>query len=108
MHNASTGVTMEFKYNHSGIRTQKIKKVNGTVTETTDYTLKGKLIAAMKKNTTIVMDALRYAYGEEKFSAITKAITTPHVALATFETLFLTGAVDWIKDVVVYQEVPLF
>lgn len=58
--------------------------------------------------TTIVMDALRYAYGEEKFSAVTKAITTPHVALATFETLYLTGAVDWIKDVVVYQEVPLF
>ena len=68
MHNANTGVTIEFKYNHEGIRTQKIKKVNGTVTETTDYTLKGKLIAAMKKNTTIVMEALRYAYGEEKFS----------------------------------------
>ncbi|MDO4757498.1 MAG: RHS repeat-associated core domain-containing protein, partial [Parabacteroides sp.] len=51
MHNASTGVTMEFKYNHNGIRTQKVKKVNGTVTETTDYILKGKQIAAMKKNT---------------------------------------------------------
>ncbi len=51
MHNANTGVTMEFKYNHEGIRTQKIKKVNGTVTETTDYILKGKTVAAMKKNT---------------------------------------------------------
>ncbi len=51
MHNASTGVTMEFKYNHDGIRTQKIKKVNGAVIETTDYILKGKQIAAMKKNT---------------------------------------------------------
>ena len=51
MHNANTGVTMEFKYNHDGIRTQKIKKVNGAVTETTDYILKGKQLAAMKKNT---------------------------------------------------------
>jgi len=51
MHNANTGVTMEFKYNQNGIRTQKVKKVNDTVTETTDYILKGKLIAAMKKNT---------------------------------------------------------
>jgi len=51
MHNANTGVTMEFKYNQNGIRTQKVKKVNGSVTETTDYILKGKLIAAMKKNT---------------------------------------------------------
>ena len=51
MHNASTGVTMEFKYNQNGIRTQKVKKVNGVVTETTDYILKGKYIAAMKKNT---------------------------------------------------------
>jgi len=51
MHNANTGVTMEFKYNHEGIRTQKVKKVNGAVTETTDYVLKGKQIAAMKKNT---------------------------------------------------------
>ena len=50
MHNANTGVTMEFKYNHEGIRTQKVKKVNGVVTETTDYILKGKQIAAMKKN----------------------------------------------------------
>ena len=51
MHNANTGVTMGFKYNHDGIRTQKVKKVNGVVTETTDYILKGKQIAAMKKNT---------------------------------------------------------
>ena len=51
MHNPYTGVTMEFRYNHEGIRTQKVKKVNGVVTETTDYILKGKQIAAMKKNT---------------------------------------------------------
>ena len=51
MHNANTGVTMEFKYNAEGIRTQKVKKVNGAVIETTDHILKGKLIAAMKKNT---------------------------------------------------------
>ena len=51
MHNANTGMTMEFKYNQNGIRTQKVKKVNGAVTETTDYILKGKTVAAMKKNT---------------------------------------------------------
>ena len=51
MHNAATGVTMEFKYNSEGIRTQKVKKVNGAVIETTDYILKGKHVVAMKKNT---------------------------------------------------------
>ncbi len=51
MYNTETGVTVEFKYNQNGIRTQKVKKVNGTVTETTEYILKGKTAAAMKKNT---------------------------------------------------------
>ena len=60
MHNANTGVTMEFKYNHIGIRTQKVKKVNGIVTETTDYILKGKTVAAMKKNT----DTYYFTYDE--------------------------------------------
>ena len=47
MHNANTGVTMEFKYNHEGIRTQKVKKVNGVVEETTNYILSGKKIVAL-------------------------------------------------------------
>ena len=47
MHNASTGVTMEFKYNQNGIRTQKIKKVNGVIEDTTNYTLSGNKIVSM-------------------------------------------------------------
>jgi len=47
MHNASTGVTMEFKYNQNGIRTQKIKKVNGVIEDTTNYILSGNKIVSM-------------------------------------------------------------
>ena len=76
MHNAATGVTMEFKYNSEGIRTQKVKKVNGAVIETTDYILKGKHVVAMKKNTdtyyftydasgrpaTVIYNSVKYTY----------------------------------------------
>ena len=58
MHNASTGVTMEFKYNAKGIRTKKIKKVNGIVAETTNYILSGKKLIALTKNT----DSLYFTY----------------------------------------------
>ena len=51
MHAGAIGVTMEYKYNQNGIRTQKVKKVNGEVTDTTDYILSGKHVVAMKKNT---------------------------------------------------------
>ena len=44
MTNAATGVTMEFIYNHAGIRTKKVKKVNGVLAETTEYMLNGKKI----------------------------------------------------------------
>ena len=60
MHNASTGVTMEFTYNHEGIRTQKVKKINDEVVETTDYTLAGKKIICMQKGN----DRLLFHYDE--------------------------------------------
>ena len=60
MHNAATGVTMEFAYNHEGIRTQKVKKVNDEIVETTDYLLYGKKIIRMKKGS----DTLLFHYDE--------------------------------------------
>ena len=43
----SDTVTMEFTYNHAGLRTKKVKKVNGTVTETTEYILNGKNVVEL-------------------------------------------------------------
>ena len=41
---SKSGMTVEFKYDHNGLRTQKkVTKADGTV-ETTDYTLHGKLV----------------------------------------------------------------
>ena len=47
MTNAATGVTMEFTYNDSGIRTKKVKKVNGVLVETTEYLLNGKNVVGL-------------------------------------------------------------
>lgn len=47
MTNAATGVTMEFTYNHAGIRTKKEKKVNGVLAETTEYILNGKIVVGL-------------------------------------------------------------
>ena len=44
MANIVTGVTMEFAYNDSGVRTKKVKKVNGVLAETTEYLVNGKNI----------------------------------------------------------------
>ena len=43
---SKTGTTIQFKYDHNGLRTQKIVTENG-VTTTTNYTLHGKLITHM-------------------------------------------------------------
>ncbi len=43
----SDTVTMEFTYNYAGLRTKKVKKVNGTVTETTEYILNGKNVVEL-------------------------------------------------------------
>ena len=47
MTNADTGVTMEFTYNHAGLRTKKVKKVNGVLAETTEYILSGKNVVGL-------------------------------------------------------------
>ena len=47
MTNATTGVTMEFTYNHVGLRTKKVKKVNGVLAETTEYILSGKNVVGL-------------------------------------------------------------
>ena len=47
MTNAATGVTMEFTYNDSGIRTKKVKKVNDVLVETTEYLLNGKSVVGL-------------------------------------------------------------
>ena len=47
MTNADTGVTMEFTYNHAGLRTKKVKKVNGFLAETTEYFLNGKNVVGL-------------------------------------------------------------
>ena len=47
MTNAATGVTMEFTYNDSGLRTKKVKKVNDVLVETTEYLLNGKSVVGL-------------------------------------------------------------
>ena len=48
-------ITMEFTYNHAGLRT---KKVNGEAVETTEYTLNGKQVVGLKKGT----DEMKFYY----------------------------------------------
>ena len=38
---------MEFTYNHARLRTKKVKKINGTVKETTEYILNGKNVVEL-------------------------------------------------------------
>ena len=47
MTNLTTGVVMEFTYNHAGIRTKKVKKENGVAVETTEYILNGKNVVGL-------------------------------------------------------------
>ena len=52
-----TGMTVQFKYDHNGLRTQKMVTENG-VTTTTNYVLHGKLITHMTRGT----DSLHFFY----------------------------------------------
>ena len=64
MTNAATGVTMEFTYNHAGIRTKKVKKVNGVLAETTEYMLNGKIVVGLTHtdHASNEVDAMRFFY----------------------------------------------
>ena len=64
---------MEFTYNHEGIRTQKVKKINDVVVETTDYLLHGKNIIRMKKGT----DTLLFHYDESGTPIMMRLNGTP-------------------------------
>ena len=52
-----TGMTVQLKYDHNGLRTQKIVTENG-ITTTTDYTLHGKLVTEMRRGN----DVLHFFY----------------------------------------------
>ena len=43
----SDTVTMEFTYNYAGLRTKKVRKVNGVIKETTEYILNGKNVVEL-------------------------------------------------------------
>ena len=61
-----SGMTVEFKYDHNGLRTQKkVTKADGTV-ETTDYTLHGKLITHLAKGN----NKLHFFYDNESRPAM--------------------------------------
>ena len=64
MTNATTGVTMEFTYNHAGLRTKKVKKVNGVLAETTEYILSGKNVVGLTRtdHASNEVDAMRFFY----------------------------------------------
>jgi RHS repeat-associated protein len=47
---SKSGMTVQFKYDHNGLRTQKIVTENG-VTTTTNYILHGKLVTGLKQGT---------------------------------------------------------
>ena len=54
---SKAGMTVQFKYDHNGLRTQKIVTENG-VTTTTNYTLRGKLLTHMTSG----VDTLHFFY----------------------------------------------
>ena len=64
MTNAATGVTMEFTYNYAGLRTKKVKKVNGVLAETTEYILNGKKIVGLTHtdHASNEVDTVRFLY----------------------------------------------
>ena len=69
MTDGSNGEVYEFKYNENGLRTQKVKKNSeGTVLETTDYTLNGKLVTHLKKGE----DNLHFFYDAQGRPAIVR------------------------------------
>ncbi len=60
-------ITMEFTYNHAGLRTKKVKKVNGVVAETTEYILNGKNVVELihtdnTTGTTPIVNKLHFYY----------------------------------------------
>ena len=73
-------ITVEFEYNHAGLRTKKTKKVNGTVTEVTEYILNGKNVVELIHTvyttaggeTTTTTDLLHFYYDVQGRAAMVK------------------------------------
>ena len=64
MTDATTGVTMEFTYNHAGLRTKKVRKANGVLAETTEYILRGKNVVGLTHtdHASNEVDTMRFFY----------------------------------------------
>ena len=64
MTNLTTGVVMEFTYNHAGIRTKKVKKENCVAVETTEYILNGKQVVGLvhTDHTTNTTEEMQFFY----------------------------------------------
>ena len=68
----SDTITMEFTYNHAGLRTKKVKKVNGVVAETTEYILNGKNVVELihTNHATSVTNRLHFFYDTQDKQAM--------------------------------------
>ncbi len=64
---SKSGMTVEFKYDHNGLRTQK-KVTSGGVVTTTEYTLHGKLITHLIRGS----DAMHFYYDAQSRPAMVK------------------------------------
>jgi RHS repeat-associated protein len=65
-------ITIEFTYNHAGLRTRKVKKVNGLVRETTEYILNGKNVVELIhiKHDTSEINRLHFHYDAQNRVAL--------------------------------------
>ena len=65
-------ITLEFTYNHAGLRTRKVKKVNGLVRETTEYILNGKNVVELIhiKHDTSEINRLHFHYDAQNRVAL--------------------------------------
>ena len=71
----SDTITMEFTYNHAGLRTKKVKKINGVVAETTEYILNGKNVVELihtdnTTGTTPTVNRLHFFYDAQERVAL--------------------------------------
>ena len=65
-------IMMEFTYNHAGLRTKKVKKVNGVVTETMEYILNGKNVVDLihTNHDTSEVNKLHFYYDKQDKQAM--------------------------------------
>ena len=73
-------ITVEFEYNHAGLRTKKTRKVNSVITEETEYILNGKNVVGLIHTvyttaggeTTTTTDVLHFYYDAQGRAAMVK------------------------------------